>query len=275
MLSRLRGHFGSAGLIVAIVALVAALAGGAIAASGGSGNATASAKGKQGPKGKTGKTGPTGPAGPAGPQGPAGPKGDPGAPGANGTPGADGKSVSGEAIAAGGACGAGVSGVKYTLNAASTNVCNGKKGDQGIEGEPGEAGKPGPTCDEATGQCLLPPGATETGLWGFSSAPTLTGLALLSYPLRLTFEPVKHFVTEAEVNGSSAPPECPGSREDPEAAPGNVCVYAGVTSNVEFFGFNGGSLDLTSGVAMTFLSLNEEETMEVKGAWAVTAPSAP
>jgi hypothetical protein len=98
MLSRLREHFGTAGLVVAIVALVAALAGGAIAATGGSGGsgggkATASAKGKQGPRGKTGKTGPqgpAGPAGPAGPQGPAGPKGDTGAPGANGTNGATG-----------------------------------------------------------------------------------------------------------------------------------------------------------------------------------------
>lgn len=95
-MSRLRRHFGMAGLVVSIVALVAALGGGAIAANS---DATTSAKGKPGPRGKTGKTGPAGPAGPAGPVGPAGavgpagpvgpvgPKGDTGPAGEDGTTG--------------------------------------------------------------------------------------------------------------------------------------------------------------------------------------------
>jgi hypothetical protein len=126
MFSRLREHFGTAGLIVAIVALVAALAGGAIAATGGSsgGKAAASAKAKKGPrgpKGPKGDTGPAGPAGPAGPQGSAGPKGDTGAPGANGTDGA--------------------------------------KGATGPTGLDGKDGKTGFTE-------TLPAGETETGTWG-------------------------------------------------------------------------------------------------------------
>jgi Collagen triple helix repeat (20 copies) len=89
---RLKEPFGKAGLIVAVVALVFAMLGGAYAATGGnSSKATASAKqGKQGKQGKTGKTGPAGPAGTAGPAGPAGAKGDTGAAGSNGKDGTNG-----------------------------------------------------------------------------------------------------------------------------------------------------------------------------------------
>jgi hypothetical protein len=297
MLSRLREHFGAAGLIVAIVALVAALAGGAIAATGGSSNgkASASAKAKQGPRGKTGKTGPAGPAGPtgpAGPQGSAGPKGDPGAPGSNGAPGADGKSVSGEAIAAGGACGAGVSGVKYTLNASSTNVCNGKKGDQGIEGEAGvegPPGPPGPTCNEL-GECLLPEGATETGIYSVSGrGPGLTPMNMaISYPLRLSARPVVFYVTKTQVEGTppTAPPECPGSRTEPKALPSNVdgsgtlCVYERTLSNAQQSGFVSTGLDFTSGAALGFALLEAggpgvDANASASGSWAVTGPTAP
>jgi len=217
MFSRLREHFGTAGLIVAIVALVAALAGGAIAATGGSdGKATASAKGKQGPRGKTGKTGktgPQGPAGPAGPQGPAGPKGDTGAPGSNGAPGADGKSVTGEPIAAGGACGAGVTGVKYTLNATSTNVCSGKNGKDGEDGETGFTE-------------TLPSGMTETGTWSYESNNTEFNVSPLSFAIPLSTVAAAaitvHYWRESDVTHD---PECPGTINAPAAEPGVICIY--------------------------------------------------
>jgi len=124
MLSRLREHLGTAGLIVAVVALVAALAGGAIAATGG-GKATTSAKGKPGPRGKTGKTGPAGPQGPAGA---AGAKGDAGAAGANGSNGSNG--ANGSTILSGAATPTtqGVDGDFYIKTGASPQIFGPKTG---------------------------------------------------------------------------------------------------------------------------------------------------
>jgi hypothetical protein len=259
MLQTLRTRFGIPG-VISVIALVFAMAGGAFAAnnlaSSSGSKASASAKGKPGPRGPRGKTGKPGP---AGPQGPAGSKGDAGAPGSAGAAGANGISVTSASEPKGTNCKEG--GSKFTAVNGTTFACNGEKGVQGIQGEPG------PTCDEATGQCLLPPGATETGVWAFSSAPTLTGLTSISYPFRLSKEPTKNFVPF----GSTVPAECPGSTKEPKAAPGNVCVYALPSANLELFGFNGGTIDQTSGVSMTFIALDETEPMQVSGAWAVTA----
>jgi hypothetical protein len=220
MLSRLRTHFGTAGLIVAIVALVAALAGGALAASGGSGaKATASAKGKPGPRGKTGKTGP---AGPAGPQGPAGANGKDGANGTNGkdgtngigTAGADGKSVTVTPVDTGKfECeGRGGAIVEEEGAASGTEVCNGENGE---EGSPWTAGG------------KLPPGSTETGGWAFSAADTTTKIMApisFSIPFRELGGAEVHFGVEGE-----EPPgfgaNCPGNVVLPEAKPGELCVY--------------------------------------------------
>jgi hypothetical protein len=262
MFSRLREHFGAAGLIVAIVALVAALAGGAIAATGGNGNgskATASAKGKPGPRGKTGKSGPAGPVGPAGPQGPAGPKGDIGAAGANGA------GVTGTPVAAGQeGCVAG--GVKYTSASGTNVVCNGKNG---TNGTPGAEGPPGPTCNEQ-GECLLPPGATETGVWS-ATAPKGAFLVrtAISFPLRLSAAPTEHFVTEEQASKGEVP-ECPGtSAANPEAEPGNLCLYEEVLQNLEpptLFG-----VEPRSGSQLSFEVLDIENPARTSGVWAVTA----
>jgi hypothetical protein len=248
MFSRLREHFGTAGLVVAIVALVAALGGGAYAATGGSagGKATASAKGKPGPRGKTGKTGPTGPAGPAGPTGPAGPAGAKGDTGATG--------------AAGPAGPAGATGA------------TGPKGLQGIQGEPG------PTCEN--GECLLPSGATETGTWAASTgknSPLI--LTSISYPLHLSEVPNFHYVTKQEVEDETAPAECPGSITSevtytfiaPKAEPGNVCVFQASSANVFSPDNPRPNLDPRSGTGFLLGVLSEEEIAVASGTWAVTA----
>jgi hypothetical protein len=254
MLSRLREHLGAAGLIVAIAALVAALAGGAIAATGGAGDgkATASAKGKPGPRGKTGKTGPAGPAGPSGPVGPAGPagaKGDTGATGAAGPAGTPGP--------------AGPAGAKGATGAAGT---------------PGAEGPPGPSCNEA-GECLLPEGATETGLWSASTIPPGEFFQLwtsFSYPLHLSVEPQKHYVTLQEQEEATAPPECPGGFENPVAEPGSefstLCLYEQARNNLLPPLIT--PPDPTSGVGMRFLVEDQEKPGFTAGSWAVTAPVA-
>jgi hypothetical protein len=291
MFSRLREHFGTAGLVVAIVALVAALGGGAYAATGGSGGstATASAKGKPGPRGKTGKTGPQGPAGPAGP---AGPQGAPGAKGDAGTPGA-----------------------------------NGAKGATGATGPTG-LGVTGPTGKEGlpwTALGFLPSGKTLTGTWAagiggvggvnfgasttsprqyefvpisfslpLEEAPELT-IVWLSYgSFGEPFEPseIEEILEEGAEHG------CPGFEESiPLAEPGHLCVYAdymiamkpggtGLTNTIRSTGeppqiYTGGSYipgpnggGRVAGVNQVGTTLEmkcEQANCEGLGVWAATA----
>jgi Collagen triple helix repeat (20 copies) len=247
MLQALRTKFGIPG-VIAVVALVFAVAGGALAAGGSGGGstgskATASAKakqGKQGKQGKPGKAGPAGPAGPAGSAGPAGPKGSDGAIGPIGPVG--------------------------------------PQGEQGETGATGATGAPGPTCDETTNECLLPPGATETGIWS-SNIPPAAGPRLLwtsiSFPLRLGAAPTSTvFVTQEEAELGTAPSECPGDSSDPEAAPGSVCLYAAAPGTNVGVPFLFVQPDPTSGVEMRFLPVTEGLEAATDGSWAVTAPLA-
>ena len=275
MFSRLREHFGTAGLIVAIVALVAVLAGGAYAASGGLSakqkkEVKAIAKSFQG----TGPKGDAGAPGPAGPQGPAGANGKDGANGVNGkdgAPGAPGTSVTNTPVPTSSTTCAKQGGAEFKVGAGTpTLACNGKAGPQG---------PPGPTCEN--GECLLPPGATETGLWSVGGGKNLILLrAPISFPLRLSEAPAFHYVTELEVEEGTAPPECPGTLNEefffvePEAEPGNVCVYSTSQVNVEA-PFPGSGFDPTSGLAVAFVVEAPAEFAQAAGSWAVTAPTAP
>ncbi|HEX4669578.1 MAG TPA: hypothetical protein VH275_06345 [Solirubrobacterales bacterium] len=244
MFSRIREHFGSAGLVVAVVALVAALGGGAYAATGssGGGKATASAKAKQGPRGKTGKTGPAGPAGPAGATGPAGPKGDAGAKGDPGAPGS-----------AGAPGGAGAPGTSVTNTSVPTSsaTCNHLGGAEFKVG----TGTPTTACNGQTGFTeTLPSEKTETGTWatGYGgvggvnfategTTPVARQFVPISFPIPLPEAPELIFVqmteglsaelftdaTELEqLQEEGAEHGCPGIEEGvPLADPGKLCVY--------------------------------------------------
>lgn len=304
MFSRLREHFGTAGLIVAIVALIAALAGGAIAATGGSGGgkATASAKGKQGPRGKTGKTGPAGPAGATGPAGAAGPtgaqgaqgeqgeKGEKGAKGDKGLTGTTGTSVTVAGEATGSANCEGRGGASFEAEGSSTKqyACNGKEGPKGADGETGFTK-------------TLPSGKTETGLWNFGAIPKGDSPAdpahdsifePISFPIPLA-EPIGpdkvHFLTQEQTENKSEP-KCPGTVENPQAAPGHLCVYTSRESHEvvipaeeeqpervigAFIGLGpdnaeGAGGASTSGALLQFIIYTEGAF--ARGSWAVTAP---
>ncbi|HEX4668997.1 MAG TPA: hypothetical protein VH275_03365 [Solirubrobacterales bacterium] len=221
MSSRLREHFGTAGLVVAIVALVAALGGGAYAATGGSGgHATASAKqGKQGKQGKPGKTGPAGPAGPAGATGPAGPagaKGDTGAAGTNGTNGINGSngtsptgtSFTGSKTVGSVTCTEG--GTEY--KGATTNlVCNGKEGE---EGSPWTVGG------------TLPSEATETGTFFVKGEHKTSQTAPIGWSIPLSPADAAQ-ITQAKIHvvGANGGGTCDGTAEAPTAPAGELCLY--------------------------------------------------
>jgi hypothetical protein len=279
MLSRLREHLGSAGLIVAIVALVAALGGGAYAANGGSGdgNATTSATGKQGKQGKPGKTGPAGPAGlagaagaqgpagPAGPQGPAGAKGDTGAAGSAGAAGKSAETVSFPGSK--GSCDGvvnGVGGVEVKSASSPVLVCNGKPGTNGTTGFTE----------------TLPSGKTETGVWSGAFSGVQYIPLSFNIPLAAPINGAANVIIVAE-GGSD--PSCdngtgaPGSSANPEAAPGFFCLFIGALENTSVLTATLLNPETFSGgVGRTGVIFNvEAEAAKVGfglGTWAVTAP---
>ncbi len=285
MFSTLRMKFGIPG-VISVIALVFAMFGGAYAASNnssGSGKATASAKAKKGPRGPKGATGPAGPGGAAGPAGANGKDGANGTNGSNGAPGAPGKSVTvtevpteeAECEGRGGAI------VEREGAGSGTEVCAGK------EGSPWTAGG------------TLPSEKTETGAWSIGNitagaAPTmaLTINSPISFAIPLAAELDEthiHYVNTSgkEVHGATEiePVECenaanPGaaSAANPEAKPGNLCVFAAkeeeakskdadITRAASEFGETGAS---TAG-ALVGIHV-QGAGAEANGTWAVTAP---
>jgi hypothetical protein len=217
---RLKEPFGKAGLTVAILALVMALVGGAYAAGG-----LTKSQEKQVTKiakKYAGKPGATGPAGAAGTNGKDGAPGAKGENGTNGTPGTPGKNV---VVATANPepahCEAGGATVEVEGNAASKKyVCNGKDGQTGFTE-------------------TLPPGKTLTGDWSLDLSATLASQRTstnISFGIPLEEAPTVHFIKEnnketyfdevAEEFKEREVTECPGVAEAPEAAPGNLCVYA-------------------------------------------------
>lgn len=240
MISRIHSKLGTAGFIVAIVALVAALGGGAYAAQQGL-NGKQKKEVKKIAKKFAGKQGPAGPQGLPGPAGPAG------APGAKGDKGD-----------------------------------KGDTGDEGPQGNPGPAGPAGEdgACSEANNDCTMPAGSSLYGHWSYGSGGESYATSSISF--NLTYPdpegPELHFVTFEEVEEEEAPAACPGSLTNPEAEPGNLCVYAqkatAVTSPGTFEKSTteaAGHLD-AHGVTLYFFSVQFNVDA---GTWAVTAPEAP
>jgi hypothetical protein len=157
----------------------------------------------------------------------------------------------------------------------------GPQGPQGNPGAPGSPGAPGEDGDDgAEGEdgvcsvsiptCVLPAGATVTGVWGIASKGSERAYAPISFPLRLASEP-----TEIQLigpDGSSPTPteECPGSVEEPKAKEGFVCIYqsTGSLSNIQFLDYIPESL--RNGVVLDPKIEDTAVEARTHGSWAVT-----
>jgi hypothetical protein len=146
----------------------------------------------------------------------------------------------------------------------------GTEGKQGPEGKQGLPGTTGFT--EA-----LPAGKTETGAWVWGPVPEGVATAKVALSLAIPLSTGTELEFHAVEFEESPTPECPGSAEEPEAAPGNLCLYVGegtgtFTSvgalNPQFTEVPGtvGS----SGVIVSFFGVEEGESG--RGVWAATAP---
>jgi hypothetical protein len=207
-MKRIHDKLGTAGLIVACLALALALGGAATAATGSNplslAAKQAAKKVRRGPRGPRGEVGPPGPVGPEGLPGLTGPPGEKGAKGDPGGPGANGFSVVSGEEPAGANCAAGGSWFEVEESGEKEYVCNGAGGSGGGS------------------QTDLAPGATMTGTWGFYTEEKEAWVNL-SFPLRYHDSNILNIRQE----GSAPTAQCPGSEENPTAAPATICVYVG------------------------------------------------
>ena len=247
MFSRLRKRFTYTNVAMTL-ALVFAMTGGAYAASkylitstkqispkvlkalkGKTG--TPGAAGSQGLKGETGAAGAVGAIGAVGAVGPIGLKGDTGGIGLKGDTGAKGDP---------GTAGKSVTSAEFSGSHAG---CSEERG--GSEFEVASSGVKTYACNGSpwTVGGTLPSGKSEKGEWATVSTVTAAKEVLyspISFTIPLGATVTGHFIgTNEELAGETnespaiASGECKGNPGNPEAAPGNLCIFSGNLSKAE------------------------------------------
>ena len=228
----------SPAVVIAFVALVFAMTGGAWAVTQ---HSNRPHKAKKGPRGAKGATGSEGPAGQQGG------KGDPGAPGKGGENGEKGTQ--------------GIQGTQGDPGLQGEKGDTGEKGDKGDTGERGEKGETGERGERGeagspwTAGGTLPNNKSETGTWsageyGATAGPQAVSISF-SLPLPMPLgEGDIHFLEVGEEHTT----ECPGSVEEPAAAPGNLCIYSAEFENLTFMESAGFPDSFTTGVVIGFLA---------------------
>jgi hypothetical protein len=247
--------------VIATLALVFAMTGGAYAANKYLITSTKqiSPKVLKSLKGKAGPTGPTGPAGPAGAAGPGtagatGPQGSAGAAGVkgeNGATGAAGVSVTSKALGKG-TVGCPEGGTEFTAaENKKTTACN---------GSPWTVGG------------TLPSGQTETGTWATVYAAAAEGDPMAS-PISFTI-PLEVAPTPNYIPSGGEPPtgKCSGTPAKPEAAPGNLCVFAAADRHAKELAEGSFLLETSTVGSLVAIAATEANvTVLAYGTWAVTA----
>jgi hypothetical protein len=144
----------------------------------------------------------------------------------------------------------------------------GTKGDTGPAGPEGPQGEKGPPGPAGPTETKLPSCQTSKGLWQFQVNGNPEAFMTISFPLRVVSPlPEPHWMGV----GESPTTECPGTAEEPKAAPGHLCIYAAnLSAESASFPNELGGFDPSSGWRGTF-SINESKAAFGFGSWAVTA----
>jgi hypothetical protein len=144
----------------------------------------------------------------------------------------------------------------------------GPKSDQGAKGDTGATGDPGPLLN------TLPSGETLFGKYYALDNPAPSGqfaIDAISYQFPLPEVPTDHYLPP----GAAPTAECPGSVDDPQAEPGQLCVYSEARANVQT-SYNGDGMGLDKldlfGFAVNVVSSGSANPFYDVGSWAVTAP---
>jgi hypothetical protein len=146
----------------------------------------------------------------------------------------------------------------------------GQPGGQGIQGPPGQPGGQGIQGPPGPFLATLPSGMTLTGDYRTTSASGNFVSDTQSFAFPVASKPSVHFVGI----GATPPAQCSGTVSSPEAAPGNLCVYAalGSTSATAVEIINP-ETNLTPDASPRGFSVAMTPSDSFStGSWAVTAP---
>ncbi len=203
------------------------------------------------------------------------------------------KSLQGKAGAAGAAGVAGVAGAQGPAGPAGGKGDTGAAGKEGLAGKDGSPGKQGVTGAKGasgspwTAGGTLPSKATETGVWSYGELPPENeSYVPISFPIPLTGElsaTQVHYINLAgqEVVGFNkevTSTMCTGTAATPAAEPGNLCIYAGVSTAIQplISSINilkvAGEEEIGASTAGAVIDVSEpENNTYIRGTWAVTA----
>jgi hypothetical protein len=136
----------------------------------------------------------------------------------------------------------------------------GSPGPAGIQGATGAQGPPGPFPD------TLPSGKSLTGTYRASrdKGVNVTDTVTFTYPL--ASKPSVHFIPPE----GQPPTECPGTPDNPQAAPGHLCVYA--TQGNSGVAIANPETSIAPDASRRGFTVFAEFEAFTGGTWAVTAP---
>jgi hypothetical protein len=143
----------------------------------------------------------------------------------------------------------------------------GPQGPRGDRGEKGDVGPEGPFAE------VVPNGKTLVGTYAariHATAANQELIAPISFGFRFSSAPTPHFVAL----GTTPPAQCPGNGLNPQATPGNLCIYETSETNrisplVVDVNFNIGSSPFGASVLTESVAAGVSAT---SGSWAATAP---
>jgi hypothetical protein len=174
----------------------------------------------------------------------------------------------------------GLTGLRGANGAVGAIGAVGAKGATGAPGTPGTPGATGPTGPAGPITSTLPSGVTLKGhfairLYNGVAAAQRVDTAI-SFGFTLSAAPTANFIP----NAGAVPTGCTGGTvNDPEAQPGNLCVYEGPSDvNLDPTGFvifnapGAAGLSDTFGAGLRATTLAATGDTLFRGTWAVTAP---
>jgi hypothetical protein len=135
----------------------------------------------------------------------------------------------------------------------------GQQGPQGIQGPPGKDGAQGPAGPFVD---VLPSGKTLKGAFYFK-----TTISSYSFAFSLPSVPIVNI----RPFGASATAQCPGTAQDPQAAPGQLCLYQSNNSGASACVFATDD-PMSSCTSATKFGFGASASGDMSGQWAVTAP---
>ncbi len=136
------------------------------------------------------------------------------------------------------------------------------------QGPRGPQGIPGPRGIQGPFPAILPSGQSLKGV--YRASETAAGDPVpdtVTFVFPLASKPTVHFIAPL----AQSPTECPGTPDNPQAAPGNLCVYA-THGNNDVSIANPETSVAPDASPRGFTVFDDFLGGETNGTWAVTAP---